>query len=948
MNVFISYSYDSDAHVAWVGKLADDLEKYSEWHILIDQYDLDHKQDKNLFMEESVTKSDLVLVVATKLYKEKADSRRKGAGFESQISVQRHLEEIDSKGKSNIILLLRENNSEPVYLSSKLYIDFTNDKKYTQSLEKLLAVLAGEGTRKRPQKSILGKSSSFGNMTRIEDVLKMIYHRRKCIISLEEGTDYSKGYRIKFELWEVKTPKIEHVLVLYNHITISQTIERFLHVVTTRDISLKSLTLLRIDEGPANPELAHEITLKYPGLSLSQFTLKEFIRDYCIDQELMTDVLVWTEPNFIDQPIYSVKDADQEKLEGPAIAFLQKLLNFPTSFAAHLILADGGDGKSILCSQLVNSINCIGETYNKKAILLPIETIRDLISSEMARNYRIASIYDIYNLFSLVENKSNNSYPNVIKNDFEVRVFCGNLVVVIDGLDELVAVFQDRFDKVSFFKSVLELNEQLKESQILLTSRGNIFSDSQEYLEHLDIYRLKGFDIDECTRYFKKRFSGEDRKDEIIRKSINNIQNLMENSNSTRIPPFIVDLVATINAESGSESDDDDPLSSITYPSNQDLTDKFVFHTLRREKKRQAVAIAVEETKDLLCEIASEHGTSISLDKLREIIDGYYGNQADKIYGSFINNPLLNIERGVVRYRYNFLYNYFLTLFIIEALTKPNYTANNNYVSAYATLAEGTTTSYKDIFKYCCSIPTLDYQMIFSLLRSKYSNEKTVTSKRAISFFVHLYIDIEGKGSDTSDLSKMILEKFTDDLQTKTIKYLFIYGKTSPLDFRNRRVSDSGFYQYDNFLRCKFEGAHFSNTTVELESFEQNLEYLKNITTETFDSTCSLGRLQDYFIDNLGESANTRSNSEVAFRRFFREFFNGKSFVQRSIDDVRFPEWAQSKSAQFFREALSQHVIYLTEDETACGITRAGQKIVHDYIVNNVLDKKLFKILKML
>lgn len=322
MNIFISYSYDNEDHVNWVGKLADDLEKNKEYHIILDQYDLDYTEDKNRFMEESVTKADLVLVVATDKYKEKADSRKKGAGYESQISVQRHLKEIDTKGKSNIIVLLREKNSVPVYLESKKYLDFTDDKKYTQSLEKLIAALAGEGERKRPQKSVLGEPEIFSNMTRIEDILRIIYHRRKCIISLEDGTDYSKGYRIKFELWEVKAPKIEHVLVLYNHITISQTIERFLHLVADRNISLASLTVLRLGGGPVNPELVHEIKLKYPNLSLSLLTLKEFIRDYCIDQELMTNVPGWIEPYFVDQPIYSVKNAGQEKLEGPAIAFL--------------------------------------------------------------------------------------------------------------------------------------------------------------------------------------------------------------------------------------------------------------------------------------------------------------------------------------------------------------------------------------------------------------------------------------------------------------------------------------------------------------------------------------------------------------------------------------------------------------------------------------------------
>ena len=355
MRVFISYSHDSDAHRDWVGTLADDLEKYPNYDVVLDQYDLLHTDDKNRFMEAAVSESDFVLVVGTKLYKSKADSRSRGVRYESQLSVQRHLNETDKTGRSKIILLLRESESAPRYLSAKVYIDFTDDAKYDLSFQELLRALAGTGARTRPS-----KSDRHSNVTRIDDVLKLIYHRRRCIIGTPgEGQDITRGYRIKFELWEVRTPTIAHILVLHNNITLSQTVTRFLELVARMKISLTSLTVLRIDEGPASTELASAITGAHPTLSINHFTLKEFIRDYRIEHQPADTAPVWAEPYFIDQPIYeyAVSGSDKdEPLGSAAITFLEQILTRPTSFAAHLILADGGDGKSALCYELVNSI----------------------------------------------------------------------------------------------------------------------------------------------------------------------------------------------------------------------------------------------------------------------------------------------------------------------------------------------------------------------------------------------------------------------------------------------------------------------------------------------------------------------------------------------------------------------------------------------------------------
>ena len=64
--IFISYSWDDETHKDWVKKLADDLECYEEFHVILDSYDLNSTIDKNHFMEKGIFESQLILIICTK------------------------------------------------------------------------------------------------------------------------------------------------------------------------------------------------------------------------------------------------------------------------------------------------------------------------------------------------------------------------------------------------------------------------------------------------------------------------------------------------------------------------------------------------------------------------------------------------------------------------------------------------------------------------------------------------------------------------------------------------------------------------------------------------------------------------------------------------------------------------------------------------------------------
>ena len=173
---FISYSQDSDAHKAWVLKLATDLRSHGV-DVVLDQFDLRLGQDLRFFMENGLSGSALVLCICSEKYVEKVNSGTGGAGYEGMIMTQSLLK---NANMDYIIPIVRNNQTSPktpLSFGSKAYIDFSDDDLYYEKYRELLERIYGEDTKKKPP---LGKNPFSSEMeqaikikTQIESVL---YH----------------------------------------------------------------------------------------------------------------------------------------------------------------------------------------------------------------------------------------------------------------------------------------------------------------------------------------------------------------------------------------------------------------------------------------------------------------------------------------------------------------------------------------------------------------------------------------------------------------------------------------------------------------------------------------------------------------------------------------------------------------------------------------------------
>jgi hypothetical protein len=191
LDVFISYSHDSDPHKKWVKKLADDL-VLNGINVRMDEYDTTPGDDIVSYMAKSVREAQKVLMICSETYVKKANDGKGGVGFEVMIVSGELVKDL---GTSKFIPIIRQEDGAtdvPTFVSTRLYINFSENLPYDESFHKLLKAIGSIPTIKKPQKgkypygSDTAKSREYSIELSIpekptQEQLKLFYEQAKDI-----------------------------------------------------------------------------------------------------------------------------------------------------------------------------------------------------------------------------------------------------------------------------------------------------------------------------------------------------------------------------------------------------------------------------------------------------------------------------------------------------------------------------------------------------------------------------------------------------------------------------------------------------------------------------------------------------------------------------------------------------------------------------------------------
>ncbi|MDQ7909038.1 toll/interleukin-1 receptor domain-containing protein [Phytohabitans sp. ZYX-F-186] len=139
--VFVSYSWDSEPHKAWVLQLAVRLRR-NGIDVVLDRWNARLGANLPLFTEEGVDASDRILVIVTEMYAHKAYEGRGGVSYERRLLTADLMDDLTN---DRILTILRDNPDRkiPIFLGQPVYLDFRDDADYETRYAELIHNLHG-------------------------------------------------------------------------------------------------------------------------------------------------------------------------------------------------------------------------------------------------------------------------------------------------------------------------------------------------------------------------------------------------------------------------------------------------------------------------------------------------------------------------------------------------------------------------------------------------------------------------------------------------------------------------------------------------------------------------------------------------------------------------------------------------------------------------------------
>lgn len=202
-----------------------------------------------------------------------------------------------------------------------------------------------------------------------------------------------------------------------------------------------------------------------------------------------------------------------------------------------LIRGAGGIGKTTVVKYFLDSVRKENNKYKYTLFINSNEIVRAFKRSE--RIEKIGSLFDFYNFF-IKENDIDNRYI-FTQEAFEVVVGNGNLLIVLDGIDEVISSMGNRFNILEFLESIRENCSEFFKTKIIITCRDYFWEDDYRFENLIQILSLQEFDIKQVESYFSSTLDNvNDRK-----LAIKQAKEWTLDKEEYRFIPYILDMIQT-------------------------------------------------------------------------------------------------------------------------------------------------------------------------------------------------------------------------------------------------------------------------------------------------------------------------------------------------------------------------------------------------------------------
>ncbi|WP_163336025.1 NACHT domain-containing NTPase [Desulfopila sp. IMCC35008] len=606
-----------------------------------------------------------------------------------------------------------------------------------------------------------------------------------------------------------------------------------------------------------------------------------------------------------------------------------------------LIKGYGGIGKTTLVKQFLDHI--YDENPNTGILFIDSNEIIDELAKRVNSQHKIDDIYDFYQAQLASEKISSASFNKEL---LKLSVDNGSLIIVLDGIDEVIARLGSKFDIYSFLDSISNsYSADQENAKIIITCRDH-FWDSLEKNSLIPEINLKPFNEELATEFFIKSFKENSSK---VNKAIRYAKQFATSESSNEEPdaiyiPYVLDMIAYLIKQEGEN------LSATPHYKSDILSESvendFIIASVCEREIKKLYNLSIDEQIKFFTNISVDYNGTISIYDVKQVLSTTINSPIDdQLIEKIKGHPLLTCTSNNLSFRYDFFNFYFKVLYVVQYLATQDIKSIDQSVIDIA----GSYIKYNNSFTkaLCERIPYSEDLELFiieateelkKLISSSTDGADKFRLQLSISaMFTFIICALQASTTQHFDLETRttLMEKvFEENGVIDGLCLVNIFGhdnNKATFNFKSKVFANCLFEQFDYFWDCPLdENTRFTNST--FKSLEPRKGKKPVFFKDTFAKNCNIIGIEHILTTRSEEIENKSSEIKNELVKFFRIFYNRGNFYPKKQGHVR----SKVFTSKLLPILLSENVVIDYNDPKKP--TFKQYKIAADYhpIINHI------------